>query len=453
FTGLASDTYEVIITDANGCATGASTVTVAAPNALTGTASITQPYTCVQQGVITFATPTGGTAPYTYGIDGVFSNNPVKPNLTDATYALVIRDANNCEFTLPSITIAPLPTAPTLGSSIAYNCDGTGNVTITPNVGTYTYSLDGGAAQASNVFNNVSVGSHTFTVNYGSSCTEDIIVNVAAGQEFTASITGNTDSTCNNADDGTITINASNYGGVSYDYSIDGGVNWVNTTVNPVIITGLDNITHDVRVRATVGLLTCPLNLGTVTISEPAAVGVTATITKPATCAAPTGATIEAVATGGTAPYEYSIDGGATWQNSGVFTDVAASGTAYTITARDSRNCASTSNATITVNAPDTVTHTATVTQCYNGSNGQIVVNVTQGNGDYQFSLDGGPWQTPTPSTATTYTFSGLTPNTYTIDVRDGSGCVSAQSTHTLNPQLGLTTTLVDETCNTGTIT
>ncbi|WP_299163350.1 hypothetical protein, partial [uncultured Tenacibaculum sp.] len=70
-----------------------------------------------------------------------------------------------------------------------------------------------------------------------------------------------------------------------------------------------------------------------------------------------------------------------------------------------------------------------------------------------QFSLDGGPWQTPTPATATTYTFTGLTPKAYTVDVRDGSGCVSTQTNHTLNPQLGLTTTLVDETCNTGTIT
>ena len=260
-----------------------------------------------------------------------------------------------------------------MGSSIAYNCDGTGNVTITPSVGTYTYSLDGAAAQASNVFNSVSVGSHTFTVDYGSSCTEDITVNVATGQEFTASITGSTDSTCNNADDGTITINASNYGGVSYEYSINGGTNWTTTLVNPVVITGLDNITHDIRVRATVGVVTCPLNLGTVTIAEPTTVTVTATITKEATCAAPTGATIEAVATGGTPPYEYSLNGGA-WQNTGIFTDVAASGTAYTITSRDSRNCPSTTNATITVNAPATVLHTATVTQCYDGSNGEIVV-------------------------------------------------------------------------------
>ncbi len=453
FTGLVSDTYEIVITDANNCVTATSTETVAAPNALSGTASITQTYTCLQQGVITFATPTGGTAPFLYGIDGVFSNDPIKPNLTDGTYALVIRDANNCEFTLTSITIDVLPTAPTLGSSIAYNCDGTGNVTITPLVGTYTYSLDGGADQASNIFNNVAVGAHTITVDYGSSCTIDISVDVATGQEFMASITGSTNSTCNNADDGTITINATNYGGVSYDYSIDGGANYITTTTNPVIITGLDNITHDIRVTATVGNLTCPLDLGTITLTEPTTVTVSANITKEASCAVPTGATIEAVALGGTPPYQYSIDAGATWQASGIFTDVAASGTAYTIISQDSRNCASTTNATVTVTAPDTVAHTAVATQCYDGSNGEIVVTVTGGNGNYQFSLDGGPWQTPTPTTATTYTFTGLTPATYTVDVRDDFGCVSTQTSHTINQQLAVTTTLASATCNPGSIT
>ncbi|RZQ51152.1 hypothetical protein C1E23_21120, partial [Pseudoalteromonas phenolica] len=81
FTGLAADTYEVRITDANGCQTAASTETITAPEALSTTASISQAYTCTQQGVITFAVPTtpnSGTSPYLYGINGVFSNNPVK---------------------------------------------------------------------------------------------------------------------------------------------------------------------------------------------------------------------------------------------------------------------------------------------------------------------------------------------------------------------------------------
>ncbi|WP_299110235.1 hypothetical protein, partial [uncultured Tenacibaculum sp.] len=61
------------------------------------------------------------------------SNNPVKGGLVDGTYTLSVSDANGCSFTItPNIVIAPLPTAPALASAVVYNCDGTGNITITP---------------------------------------------------------------------------------------------------------------------------------------------------------------------------------------------------------------------------------------------------------------------------------------------------------------------------------
>ncbi|WP_282117626.1 hypothetical protein, partial [Cellulophaga baltica] len=93
--------------------------------------------------------------------------------------------------TLSDVIIDPLPIAPTLTSSVTYNCEGTGNITISPFDASYTYSIDGATPQTgatANVFNTVATGNHTIEVNYGNECTTQIIVNVASGRAFTASI-------------------------------------------------------------------------------------------------------------------------------------------------------------------------------------------------------------------------------------------------------------------------
>jgi len=119
-------------------------IPVTEPEELRTTASVTENYTCSQQGEITFATPPdGGTGPFLYGINGVFTNNPVKPNLTNATYTLAIRDANNCTFNLPNIVIPDLPAGPTFTVNIDPNCDNTGAVSLAPVLPGYEYSVDG----------------------------------------------------------------------------------------------------------------------------------------------------------------------------------------------------------------------------------------------------------------------------------------------------------------------
>ncbi|MFY7709450.1 hypothetical protein ACOSQB_02380, partial [Tenacibaculum sp. MEBiC07804] len=151
----------------------------------------------------------GGTAPYTYGVNGVYSTDLVYSNLTEGTYVLTVRDDNGCEISLPNIVIDPLPTEPTFSYSVSYNCDGTGNATITPTDPSYTYTL-GATTQTSNVFNNLAVGNHTITVDYGSDCTTDVIVTIDANQELLGTAALDADATCNGGSDGAIEITASN---------------------------------------------------------------------------------------------------------------------------------------------------------------------------------------------------------------------------------------------------
>ncbi|SEC95442.1 SprB repeat-containing protein [Tenacibaculum sp. MAR_2009_124] len=449
---LAPGTYTIQVTDSNGCSQTPIDIAINTLTTVASTASITQDYTCSTLGQITFTVATGGTAPYTYGVNGVYNTDLVYDNLTEGTYALTVQDNNGCIQSVGSLTIDPLPVIPDFTNSVTYNCDGSGNVTLTAPatpVLTYMYSLDGGTAQASNVFSDVAVGSHTITVSSPRACDRDFVISVDANEEFGGSIVSSTDVLCNGATDGTITIEAVNFTG-SYEYSTDGGTTWVSTSNGTQTITGLDNITYTIEIRPdSSSLAVCTVVLPAVTLNEPTAVSATAAITKPVTCSSPTGATIEVTGSGGTPGYTYSSNNGTSFQASATFTSLAA-GT-YDIIVRDANNCDSPAF-NLTIDPAETIAFTAVPTTCFNGSNGEVVINVTQGNGEYQFILNGGSPQTPSPTSATTYTFTGLSSGTYTVDIVDGGGCSGTQQTVTINDELTATAIPTNASCSNGEI-
>lgn len=469
FPNLSTGTYPVRVRDANGCESTPIGVDVNEPNQLVAEAAITQNYTCLLLGQITVGgvTPTtGGSGNYQYSINGgawtpSTTGGSVFTDLTDGTHSIRVRDANaiSCEIPLADIIIAPLPTEPALSTSISYNCDGTGEVTVLPSDPTYTYSMDAGAFQSPNLFSNVAVGTHTITVNYGSDCTVDTTIIVEDGNAFEASITAFENLDCNADNSGTITISADNFGAGGFQYSVNGGAFSAAFTTVPQQITGLSAQAYTIVVRDFDNPIAgCTVTLNQ-TLTEPTPVVTTASITEEFTCNT-TGATITASAAGGTPTYVYRLEdnvGGiiTAYQTGTTFTNLPAGD--YIVRARDTNLCEDPIDTAITVVAPDNPTFTATPTACYSGLNdGSILVDVTSlpGNGGFQFSINSGPWMTPTPPTATTYTFINLANGTYTIDVRDAYGCPGAQQTVTINPGLTAVVDVVDvTTCADGSIT
>src|SRR5690606_16032357 len=132
-------------------------------NTLTGTATLTAPYTCTSNGEITVSGVSGGTPPYTYSIDGVtFQNGTTFTGLANGTYTVTIQDSSGCAFIADDITIAALtpPTDLTFDNT-ALTCPlNTSTVTITGTTGgfgTLEYQITAPAAaatpyQTSNVF-------------------------------------------------------------------------------------------------------------------------------------------------------------------------------------------------------------------------------------------------------------------------------------------------------------
>ncbi|MGB5386254.1 MAG: hypothetical protein WBN20_05660, partial [Eudoraea sp.] len=185
-----------------------------------------------------------------------------------------------------------------MSTSVAYNCDGTGNITVLPNDPSYQYSIDGGPLQASNIFTNVAIGNHSITVDYGSGCTVDTATDVVAGNAFDANITNFTNISCNGLADGTITFEVENFDVVNgFEYAVNGGAFSAPQTVSPVTVNGLSAGVNSIEVRDALDN-SCFVILSE-TLTEPAALVASAGITVAFTCNN-AGATITASAIGGT---------------------------------------------------------------------------------------------------------------------------------------------------------
>ncbi|MFD2100168.1 T9SS type B sorting domain-containing protein [Flagellimonas iocasae] len=281
-------------------------------------------------------------------------------------------------------------------------------------------------------------------------------VNVEDGHAFDGAITAFSNLTCNSAADGTITFEVENFEpGTGFTYQVDGGSVSVAQFASPITITGLAAGAHtitlvDLRDPA------CSVTINQ-TLTEPNPLVTTASVTSVMTCTNG-GATITASATGGTPTYQYQLEdnGGGIligYQSSNIFSGLAPGD--YIVRARDTNLCEDPTDAAITIVAPEVIAFTSTPTACYSGNNdGTITVDVTGGNGNYQFSLNGGPWITPSPAASTTHTFSSLTAGNYTINVRDGFGCVGTLQNITIEDALEASVDVVDiSSCADGSIT
>ncbi|MDH5413380.1 MAG: T9SS type B sorting domain-containing protein, partial [Flavobacteriaceae bacterium] len=125
---------------------------------------------------------------------------------------------------------------------------------------------------------------------------------------------------------------------------------------------------------------------------------------------------IEVAATGGTPPYEYSINNGTNYQTESIF-EVTTEGD-HVITVRDAQNCITTTTANIDFDEEIDYNITKEDVVCYGDSDGSITVNVTQNNAGntLSYSINGGT------SYQSSSTFSGLVIGDYEIIIRKEKG-------------------------------
>ncbi|HEY9049279.1 MAG TPA: SprB repeat-containing protein [Ohtaekwangia sp.] len=175
---------------------------------------------------------------------------------------------------------------------------------------------------------------------------------------------------------------------------------------------------------------------------NPTAIAVEST-TNPTSCESFDGA-ITVTGSGGETPYQYSIDGGVTFQSSGAFTGLG--GGTFIVTLKDSKGCESQTESTLTIQGSDlAATYEATADSECLSDNGTITINATGSHTPFQYRVGSG-------SFVSDGTFTGLGEGTYSITVKDAEGCSLAISATVAHGNTGITwsndiKTIIDANC------
>ena len=432
FSAVPGGNHTVVLTDASGC-TQTLHVTVA-NNTTLNVASASIPAACPgsASGTITL-TPQNGTAPFQYQLNsGPWQSSNVFTNLVQGTHNVTIADASGCQRTLQVTVGAGAGITATFQSSPT-SCAGAnnGSITIWPagGVAPYSYNLNGGAYQSSNVFNNLAPGTYFYNVIDAVGCqVQNGMAWVSAGSGLLATATG-TATSCPGVNNGTITVTPTSGSG-PYEYALNGGTFQSSNSFG-----GLAPGSYSVVVRDGAGCTTSSI---TVAIAAGAAPTATVAVVNADCNGAGTGTATVTVANTGT--WQYSLDGNS-YQPSNVFTGLVAG--SYTVYFRNAVNCTGTQSFTITEPAQLNAAPTVQNVKCYNGNDGQISVTATGGTAPYQYSLDGTNYQ-PTSSFT-------VAAGSYMVYVKDNNGCIrTAQVTVTQPAALSASLTSANASCDGG---
>ncbi|WP_430403218.1 PKD domain-containing protein [Fluviicola sp.] len=426
--GLGAGSYTVTMTDNSGCVATANVI-ITQPIALTGViAAVNVSCNAACNGTIT-VTPSGGTAPYQYSINGgAFQASNAFTGLCNGTYAITIRDANNCTVLLNQNITQPAVLNLVQGSITPATCGANnGSVTVTPSGGTpaYSYTIDGGASQISPTFNGLTAGVHNVVVTDANGCTKNLSITITSSNAPIASILNQTNVGCFGGVNGSVILGVAG-GSSPFTYSIGGPFQASNTFTNLTAGTYTGTVRDVNNCTGTV----------TIIITTPPQLTFTTVLT-PTSCNGVCDGQVQVNATGGTAPYQYSSNNGVTYGLANPMTGLCA-GT-IPVVVKDANGCLTNTNVVITQPTPVSGTFVNTNPICNGACDGTITATPSGGTPTYQFSLNGGALQASN-------TITGACGGSNTIMIQDANGCQFTSVQALVDPPgFGIDTTVVVE--------
>jgi gliding motility-associated-like protein len=304
FNNLPAASYVVTVTDTAG-QTDTVQVTISEPTALSLAIGSKTNVTCngFNDGTVTLSC-TGGTPGYSYKAGtGTYQSSPSFTNVNAGTTVFSVLDLNGCIDTQYVVITEPSVLSINLTSSNV-TCNGLSNGSIAATVGggltPYQYSSNGTTYQSSSLFSNLGVGSYTITTKDINGClaNKSVVITQPTALSVSASSTTNVD--CKGNATGSVTVMGAG-GTTPYTYNIGGGTYSSASTFGT-----LSAGTYTIGVKDANG---CTSSVS-VTITEPAVLNLSATVTGPVCYSDKTGV-ITLTATGGTSAYSFRKD--TTW--------------------------------------------------------------------------------------------------------------------------------------------
>lgn len=381
----------------------------------------------------------GKGGPYTYYVDNVSNGTRNFTNLLPGSHTIKVVDVGGCSedsvVTVGSPPAIIYDSITTVGLQCANDMLGEIHI-INPSGGTppLQYTINSLPYGNSTDFFGLDGGSYDVKIRDAVGCINSTTVNV--NEPAPISIASAINDTVCSGGMGTLTVMAAG-GTAPYTYTLTPGP----VVQGSGVFTNLPAGTYNISVTDSKGCPPADTNLSIVTSA-----GVTIQVAlQHIKCKGNNTGRITISASGGVAPYQYSINGDvpSQYQSSPVFTNLPA-GT-YNVYVKDA--CGSHPYGNVTLNEPATAISISSVNAipvsgCRGSATGAIVINASGGSGSLLYSIDGGT------NFQASNIFNNLLAGTYNIVVQDDSLCQANTNATITEPnplQIGsITTTKVN---------
>ena len=424
---LTAGNYTVTLTDATSC-TSVITTTITQPAALQSNITKTD-VTCYggNNGIATINT-TGGTPPY-YVIWSNGQTDPTAINLSVGNYTATVTDANGCT-TSSSITInQPPQIIITASASPTEVC--TGNPSVLTADGAISYSWSEGIGNGNNItVNPTQTTTYTVTGTDANGCTAVAQATVTVLSVPTSTFTVSNIPCFGNNTIVQYTGNASSNATFAWNWS--GGTAWPGTGIGPHQVSWTTSGTFQISLTVTEN--GCTSTQTTVNVNNPTELTLS-TNTINVLCYGESSGSINLTVSGGTPPYTFIWNTGATTED---LSNIPAG--IYSVTATDANSCTKTLGATITQPAALITSITPNQHICF-GQPAYLTITTIGGTPPYQYYWDG------QPSTQSIAVYPNIT-TSYTASVVDANGCTSPIMNTTVFVAPPINVTLLANTYN-----